>query len=175
MKDIENIIQNLYITTCGRIFKKSTQKEYIGATDKNGYRLLTCRFNNKKYTYRWHRVILYYFNKVNDYDKLQINHKDGNKLNNCVLNLEWCTPQENITHAWRNNLATYSKDRHEAGRITRISQLGVEHVMSPDFKGQKPNIKNFLKVRGYDWNDFEFIITGRTKTRHALGYLKYKK
>lgn len=35
-------------------------------------------------------------------NKLQVNHKDWNKLNNVYTNLERCTPKENTTHAWKN-------------------------------------------------------------------------
>ena len=47
-----------------------------------------------------HRLIAQAFIPNPDPDKLiQINHKDGNKLNNTISNLEWCTNQQNAIHA----------------------------------------------------------------------------
>jgi len=58
-------------------------------------------------TYKVHRIICYAFNpiegkeKLSDYDGLQVNHKDGNTLNNHADNLEWVTPSENMEHSYK--------------------------------------------------------------------------
>jgi hypothetical protein len=56
--------------------------------------------NGKSKQQRVHRVVAMAW-LVNDdpENKIQVNHKDGNKLNNHVDNLEWCTPSQNQQHA----------------------------------------------------------------------------
>lgn len=51
-----------------------------------------------------HRLLCMAFKPVDGYEHLQVNHIDGNTLNNKLDNLEWCTAQENIHHSGRSKL-----------------------------------------------------------------------
>ena len=53
-----------------------------------------------------HRLVLATFNPVENMDELQVNHIDGNKQNNNINNLEWCTNRENSEHAWKTGLCS---------------------------------------------------------------------
>ena len=50
-----------------------------------------------------HRLVAWEFCPGRDLN-LTVNHKDGNKQNNNYWNLEWCTSQENMYHAYRTGL-----------------------------------------------------------------------
>jgi len=52
-----------------------------------------------------HRLVAFAFLGEPPIDKNEVNHKDGNPLNNNVENLEWCSRGENQLHAYRNGLA----------------------------------------------------------------------
>lgn len=67
---------------------------------KSGYFNIQLCQNGQAKTWRLHRLIAITF-LANPEGKPQVNHKDGNRQNNCVKNLEWVTPSENILHSFR--------------------------------------------------------------------------
>lgn len=76
-------------------------------TNKKGYKTVASKIggrNGKDICFRVHREVAKAFLENPD-NKSQINHKDGNKANNFVENLEWCTPKENTRHAFETGLA----------------------------------------------------------------------
>lgn len=96
--------ENLYlVSNYGRI-KNIKRNELIKLYIRGGY--LSCKLskNNIKTNFLVHRLVALMFIK-NINNVTQVNHKDGDKLNNYVENLEWCTPKENIRHSWVNGLS----------------------------------------------------------------------
>ena len=67
--------------------------------DKDGYATIGLRSKGKKYFRRVHRLVAITF-LPNPLGLEIVNHKDGNKTNNHVDNLEWCTIQYNTKHAY---------------------------------------------------------------------------
>lgn len=82
------------------VYEDGTVRQIIGGKEmpvrmNTGTGYFTFSF---KKGYAVHRVIAQAF-IPNPENKSQVNHKDGNKLNNAVENLEWVTPSENVRHA----------------------------------------------------------------------------
>lgn len=83
----------------------SPVKEYIRPprVDKYGYHVITLCVDSKSKTFKIHRLVGIAFIPNPD-NKPQINHKDGNKSNNHIDNLEWVTGLENQQHAQKMGL-----------------------------------------------------------------------
>lgn len=91
------------VTKDGRVFSEVTNKFLKPATDLSGYLRCAFKYNNKHTTFKVHRLVAECYIR-NPLNKPQVNHKDGDKKNNKVDNLEWCTHQENMKHAIENGL-----------------------------------------------------------------------
>lgn len=135
------------ISSLGRLRsldRESGGKKYSGkiisSKRRSGYIVdILCKDGVRK-TCRRHRLVAEAF-LPNPEEKPEVNHIDGNKINNCIDNLEWATHRENTEHAWvtgltkappaqepmevvqmyeGNEIATY-KSIEIAGRINQIS------------------------------------------------------
>ena len=83
----------------GRFFEAATRKLHELATEETpkGYLRVYLYKNGKRKHHKVHRLVAHAF-IPNPESKGQINHKDGNKQNNSVTNLEWVTDEENKLH-----------------------------------------------------------------------------
>ena len=87
----------------GRLYSKKTSKFLKPLKDTKGYFYYDLRYAGAKYKCpKVHRLVMLAFSE--DIRSEQINHIDGDKSNNHISNLEWCTNRENRTHALQNGL-----------------------------------------------------------------------
>ena len=101
-KDIPNFEGLYQASNLGNIRSTYRYKKILKqCKSKNGYlKVMLCAHSERKLI-SVHRLIAMTFLK--DYDiKLQVNHKNGIKVDNRIKNLEMVTPSENIKHSFKN-------------------------------------------------------------------------
>lgn len=108
-KDVVGYEGIYQVSNLGRI-KSLKRKGKIKNTqlDKDGYEHLSLWHNSKAKRMSVHRIVAQAF-IPNPENKPVVNHIDGNKTNNIVNNLEWCTRSENDIHAYKLGLRKVNK------------------------------------------------------------------
>jgi len=97
-KDIDGYEGKYQITSWGRVRNVDTDHFLVPQPTEKGYlRVDLIDRSGKRTHYKIHRLVANAFIKNPD-NKPQINHKDGNKQNNSITNLEWVTDEENKGH-----------------------------------------------------------------------------
>ena len=95
---INNKETNYIIDTSGNIYNTKTKKYLSGSIYPSGYKIVRLTINGQKQAFSIHRLVAETF--IENTNALPIvNHKDGNKLNNSVNNLEWCSYSNNKIHS----------------------------------------------------------------------------
>lgn len=125
-KDIPNTDGLYSASTTGQI-KSNPRIRYYKARGKEGYYLRNGKIlkpvinshgypcvaikyaNGSQKTITVHRLIALTFLENNNPQANQVNHIDGDKTNNSINNLEWCTASENLYHAFKMGLNKGSK------------------------------------------------------------------
>lgn len=93
-----------YVSNLGRIYREKRNKLTYGHKRADGY--MECKIDGTSY-YVSRLIAFAFIERSSDlsnipYEKLEVNHIDGNKTNNTIGNLEWVTPGENVRHAINN-------------------------------------------------------------------------
>jgi hypothetical protein len=129
-KDIPNYEGLYYATMDGKIFshgktlkfgrneRNTMAKEKKQSTHNQGYLRVVLSHGQINKGFLVHRLIAMVF-LPNPENKPMVNHKDGNKKNNHVTNLEWCTRKENELHAKTHGLKP-SGQRNGSSKITNV-------------------------------------------------------
>ena len=123
-----------YTDTMGRI-REFSEKECVPGKTKDGYFELNLGGRNSE---KWllHRLVAYvWLDNPNNFKT--VDHKDGNKANNCVENLEWVTLEENIKREWDNfegfDLQRNYKSWKISSKLNPTDRLKIKDLYSKGF------------------------------------------
>lgn len=109
------------VSNHGKVISLNIGSEMAQYVQKNGYAAVKLRSHNTKKTFLVHRLVASAF--VPNPDNLpEVNHIDGNKLNNSFNNLEWVTHSQNMKHAVEAGLY----DPVGSGHMRRMAERASE-------------------------------------------------
>lgn len=89
---------NYLISNLGNVYSLKTNRVLKPSKNPRGYLIVNIRVDGKIKGVAVHTLVARAFCKGYK-DGLQVNHKDGNKINNTADNLEWVTPSQNVIHS----------------------------------------------------------------------------
>ena len=119
-EDVYKISEN------GEVVRVETGKTLKPSLAKNGYYVVALWHKNRGKSHHIHQLVAEAF-LPNPNGFKTINHKDGNKLNNDISNLEWCSYSENNKHAYDKGLKVPSRKVVESARRRAIKRNETDH------------------------------------------------
>ena len=161
-KDVQGFVGLYQVSNLGRV--KSVKRGIILKPFQlpNGY-LMVRLFNNKYTNLLVHRLVAIHF--ISNPNNLpQVNHKDEDKTNNAVWNLEWVDAKSNSNHGTRNNKIS-SKLTNCQSTSKRIAQYTKDSNVIKVF----PSAKEIERELGY--RNYNIIRVCRGNRPYAYGYI----
>ena len=138
-KDIHGFEGFYQVSDIGRVrsvdrvvtFKDGSMRKYKGKVlkphvDKTiGYERLSLCNNDGCNSKSVHRLVLETFKPYENMNNLDVNHIDGNKLNNHLTNLEWLTRRDNLKHAHDTGLINNIGEGHPNAKLSNADVLEI--------------------------------------------------
>lgn len=150
-----------YVSENGDVYRKWSngyKKMKQSKIQNRNYYRTGLSINGKKISYLTHRMIAECFIPNPD-NKPEINHDDGNGLNNNISNLIWATTNENMEHSIKNNLHS----RGETHGKRKLNNSIVKQIQKEyQFKSKDNNTNSLAKKYGVNQSTIYNIIKNKT-------------
>jgi hypothetical protein len=130
----------------------------------NGYLSISLAKNGRSRIQYIHRLLAITF-IPNPENKPQVNHIDGNSLNNDLSNLEWATAKENIRHAWAIGLCTPHGPKNSKGSVSNVSIEAVASIRQMRKEGM--TMRQIAKLHSCSMSLICKLLNNKIKTHAA--------
>lgn len=159
-RDIERYEGHYQISNYSRIksFKNDKITILKPLIDKNGYLQIVFSKNGQHKWFKLHRLVAQAF-IPNPENKPQVNHIDGNKMNNHVSNLEWVSQSENNNHAVNTGLRKSGGD-HPQSHLTNEEAVWCRSVYIP--RDKEFGASALARKFGVNSRTMRYILSGKT-------------
>lgn len=166
-KDIKGYEGLYQVSNMGRVRSLTRNIILKSKIERNGYERVKLSVNNIPKNYYIHRMVANAF--IPNPDNLpQVNHKDENKLNNCVGNLEWCDSKYNI------NYGTGNKKRQLSNTNGKLSKPVLQYTLEGIFIKEWKSTRDVQRNLGFDHANISECCRNIIKSAHDYLW-KYKK
>ena len=163
---------NYSVSNLGNV-KNITSDKILKPTAKGGYYHVSLVNNENKQNFKVHRLVALAFIE-NPENKLEVNHKDKNKLNNHLSNLEWMTRRENNIHRCEGVKITCNKNK-VVYRIDNESGDIVEKYNSIELAGEWAFKNGYTKNAHNGRNSIGNCLKGLSKLAYKFKWEYEKK
>lgn len=158
-KDLRSFFNMFDVNLDGSIVDKNTGAQITQYIQGTGYHWVNVSRNGVRYRYPVHRLVaIKYLTfprelKMLPMNKIQVNHKDGNKDNNHMLNLEFCTAYQNNKHArdyGLNNISQSNSRRWDDEAFAERTRIRMKTYCkaNPRTGVKNPNFRYMLEFNG---------------------------
>jgi hypothetical protein len=158
---------NYSISNLGRI-KNTNTNLILKPCLKSGYFNVSLTNNKFKKNCKIHRLVAFAF-IPNPENKSDVNHKDKNKLNNNLSNLEWMTRKENNLHRCKDIIIKTNKNKH-VNRINKNTNEIIEKYDSIELAGEWAYNNNFTKTIHNGRNSIGNCVNRLSNSAYGFGW-----
>ena len=151
--------EDYLISNQGTVYSLKSKKVMSPHKMKTGYLRITFSKGNKKYSFYIHRLVASAF-IPNPNNLPQVNHRDENKANNSVSNLEWCDSSYNVNYGTAKLRTAATLVAQDYGNKILCHENGIVY----------PSFKKAAKELEISQSEISRMISGKRVVKSVKGY-----
>lgn len=152
-KPLKNFEKFYEISTTGKIKSIRFNKIMKSYVNNSGYECIDLKDDEKKHKKLVHRLVAETF-IINESELPEVNHKDENKLNNSLDNLEWCSRSHNKQHSMKTG--TYNKIYTQKNNLGKKASTTKSKYYNVSYDNTRNKWIGYVRHNNKNWYNKRF-------------------